>query len=372
MQTSWCISSQSHANLPVICMLQIVDADLNKHSLHRHKHVSAIQSIQHQKSSANCSLCINQSPSVAFDAQAYKALEGLGIHRSLNEKLPDSQSEKVSGTKTAVNPGLESFVPSLKLDVLFSHTSKPISLESTMAAWKQQSSLHSMGEIIKIESTKYESPLSAFSSHSGSSDHVDSLPPYSKRMCILDPYKTLCKYEHRGKCNNDECIWQHKRDYTLRTNPTSNNQDKSIEGTEHKDMADTIEKGSIAVTSASTNEESKSRSLPSLASYKITWKWNTHLTKVPIYRIGSYIRKANYFPSSMPDLVCKQQLGFEQYFPALHRCTPIDVSLYDSSLKLRNLADHSFESRPLLLSDRPRVEVEVLFKHMFLFLCRIF
>ena len=355
IQTLWCISSQSYSNPPVICMLQIVDADLNKHSLHRRKHVSAIQSIQHQKSSENCSFCINQSPSVAFDAQAYKALEGLGIHRSRNEELPDSQSEKVSGTKTAVKPGLESFVPSSKLDVLFSHIAKPISLESTMAAWKQQSSLHSMHEIIKIESPKYESPCSAFSSHNGSSDHVDSLPSYSKRMCILDPYKTLCKYEHRGKCNNDECIWQHKRDYTLRSSPTSNNQDKSIEGAELKDMADTIEKGSIKVTSTST------------------WKWNTHLTKVPIYRIGSHIMKANYFPSSMSYLVCKQQLGFEQHFPALHRCTSSDMLLlYDSSLKLQNLADSSLESRPLLFSDRPRAEVEVLFKHVFLFLCRVF
>lgn len=29
----------------------------------------------------------------------------------------------------------------------------------------------------------------------------------------VDPFWPLCMYELRGKCNNDECPWQHVRDY---------------------------------------------------------------------------------------------------------------------------------------------------------------
>jgi hypothetical protein len=30
----------------------------------------------------------------------------------------------------------------------------------------------------------------------------------------VDPFWPLCMYELRGKCNNDECPWQHARDFT--------------------------------------------------------------------------------------------------------------------------------------------------------------
>lgn len=29
----------------------------------------------------------------------------------------------------------------------------------------------------------------------------------------VDPFWPLCMYELRGKCNNDECPWQHTKDY---------------------------------------------------------------------------------------------------------------------------------------------------------------
>lgn len=32
---------------------------------------------------------------------------------------------------------------------------------------------------------------------------------------IVDPFWPLCMYELRGKCNNDECPWQHVKDYTI-------------------------------------------------------------------------------------------------------------------------------------------------------------
>lgn len=30
----------------------------------------------------------------------------------------------------------------------------------------------------------------------------------------VDPFWPLCMYELRGKCNNDECPWQHVRDFS--------------------------------------------------------------------------------------------------------------------------------------------------------------
>jgi hypothetical protein len=30
----------------------------------------------------------------------------------------------------------------------------------------------------------------------------------------VDPFWPLCMYELRGKCNNDECPWQHAKDYS--------------------------------------------------------------------------------------------------------------------------------------------------------------
>lgn len=35
---------------------------------------------------------------------------------------------------------------------------------------------------------------------------------YSCNLAI-DPFWPLCMYELRGKCNNDECSWQHVKDY---------------------------------------------------------------------------------------------------------------------------------------------------------------
>ena len=32
----------------------------------------------------------------------------------------------------------------------------------------------------------------------------------------IDPFWPLCMYELRGKCNNNECSWQHVRDYSCR------------------------------------------------------------------------------------------------------------------------------------------------------------
>lgn len=40
----------------------------------------------------------------------------------------------------------------------------------------------------------------------------------------VDPFWPLCMYELRGKCNNEECVWQHVKDYT---NNNMNQHDES-------------------------------------------------------------------------------------------------------------------------------------------------
>lgn len=43
----------------------------------------------------------------------------------------------------------------------------------------------------------------------------DLLSEESSYSCsaAVDPFWSLCMYELRGKCNNDECPWQHVKDY---------------------------------------------------------------------------------------------------------------------------------------------------------------
>lgn len=36
---------------------------------------------------------------------------------------------------------------------------------------------------------------------------------YYSRNLAIDPLWPLCMFELRGKCNNDECSWQHVKDY---------------------------------------------------------------------------------------------------------------------------------------------------------------
>ena len=32
---------------------------------------------------------------------------------------------------------------------------------------------------------------------------------------FINPFRPLCDFEHRGKCNNEDCPWQHAKDYNL-------------------------------------------------------------------------------------------------------------------------------------------------------------
>ncbi|XP_071807170.1 zinc finger C3H1 domain-containing protein-like [Asterias amurensis] len=65
---------------------------------------------------------------------------------------------------------------------------------------------------------KYRSPLLRFRSYRLSPFFVKEAklsrlsPSFSHK---LDPMKVLCKFELNGTCNDDDCLWQHMKDYEL-------------------------------------------------------------------------------------------------------------------------------------------------------------
>ncbi|XP_028778112.1 uncharacterized protein LOC114734641 [Neltuma alba] len=66
----------------------------------------------------------------------------------------------------------------------------------------------------------------------------------------VDPFWPLCMYELRGKCNNDECPWQHVKDYNDRNyqNQHSDNDDADCQGglTSHQQSATKVFKSQKA------------------------------------------------------------------------------------------------------------------------------
>lgn len=64
----------------------------------------------------------------------------------------------------------------------------------------------------------YESPLAMFRSYrmcSAFQTAWHNSVASGTWSHMLDPCKALCMFEHRGKCNDDACPWQHMADYTL-------------------------------------------------------------------------------------------------------------------------------------------------------------
>lgn len=64
----------------------------------------------------------------------------------------------------------------------------------------------------------YESPLDMFKSHRIYSDLITANGVPDKLITcshVINPFWPLCNFEHRGKCNNEDCPWQHAKDYNL-------------------------------------------------------------------------------------------------------------------------------------------------------------
>jgi hypothetical protein len=144
---------------------------------------------------------------------------------------------------------------------------------------------------------KYESPLSMFRSYR-LSPQFGLAWHYSVESKTwshgIDIWKPLCKFEHRGKCNNDACLGQHVADYTLGhtgllsqlqryeylDNQLGDN-DTSARTVEAA-ISDIVDKGRTFALPA------KSKVAPIMKSFLKDQLWNRELS-VPIYQIGPNI-----------------------------------------------------------------------------------
>jgi hypothetical protein len=123
----------------------------------------------------------------------------------------------------------------------------------------------------------YESPLSILRS-------CRILPQFSDKLRLsrdsitwshsIDPFKPLCKFEHRGKCNNDDCPWQHADDYTLSSSQVESQIQNCVDLT---GLTSTEDAGPVDIQNLSTEPLTSSL------------KWNC---EVPVYFIGSYTVRA--------------------------------------------------------------------------------
>lgn len=107
---------------------------------------------------------------------------------------------------------------------------------------------------------------------------------------MLDPCKPLCIFEHRGKCNDDSCPWQHVADYTLdeaRLLSQLSKYFKSGEEVEEQELSSEAVSFSLKEIRGGT-----SKSVGSLISNKsllprtLTWSRGT---LAPSYKIGAYL-----------------------------------------------------------------------------------
>lgn len=194
----------------------------------------------------------------------------------------------------------------------------------------------------------YESPLDMFKSHRIYADLITANGVPDKlitRSHVINPFWPLCNFEHRGKCNNEDCPWQHAKDYNLtpsqvleQLNKYSNDDIDGLFG--HHELKSHGNKDlqvySEAIGSSNfpcrtiVEQSAVSRSLlhHSTSSYGL---------KVPVYRIGPHLLKAD---SPMVGTLIGRgtwrfwKLGFCQSFSipfAIQRLLPSDMPCLHSA-----------------------------------------
>ena len=148
-----------------------------------------------------------------------------------------------------------------------------------------------------LQSGTYESPLSMFRSYRMCSQFQTV---WHKSLASntwsheIDPFKPLCKFESRGKCNNNDCPWQHVADYTLDDAQLLSqlnryrDTDKQVEVEEISQGA--VNSALMAIISEAQCSDKTITINKSLLPHK--YCWNKALP-VPVYKIGSYFIKAD-------------------------------------------------------------------------------
>ncbi|CAK9231302.1 unnamed protein product [Sphagnum troendelagicum] len=110
----------------------------------------------------------------------------------------------------------------------------------------------------------------------------------------IDIWKLLCKFEHRGKCNNDACLGQHVADYTLDHTGLLSQLQRYVNPEKQLGDDGMSPRAIEAAIAAIVDEAQTSANLTQnkVASGKLfledKLQWNKELS-VPIYQIGPYI-----------------------------------------------------------------------------------
>lgn len=143
----------------------------------------------------------------------------------------------------------------------------------------------------------YESPLSMFRSYRMCGQDKK---PWHKILTshtwshMLDPCKPLCKFEHRGKCNNDLCPWQHVMDYTLDEADLISQLSRYLDSGQHVEVQEkspeAVKLELEAIVSNSHGSFGDIISKKSLQPRNLPWNRGT---PVSIYKIGSYLVNQN-------------------------------------------------------------------------------
>jgi hypothetical protein len=144
---------------------------------------------------------------------------------------------------------------------------------------------------------KYESPLRMFRSYRLTSQFGSAwhFKVESKTWSHdIDIWKVLCKFEHRGKCNNDACLGQHVADYTLDHTGLLSQLQRYVNPEKQLGDDGMSPRAIEAAIAAIVDEAQTSANLTQnkVASGKLfledKLQWNKELS-VPIYQIGPYI-----------------------------------------------------------------------------------
>jgi hypothetical protein len=196
---------------------------------------------------------------------------------------------------------------------------------------------------------RYESPLSTFRFYRNFPQFSDNLHQSSSSITwshAIDPFKPLCKFEHRGKCNNDDCPWQHADDYTLSSSQLESQLHVDLSGltSDDHDLSTCIDSGRELAIARTFLPAGDSPVLPKMGQATLAGpselqnssmdpvtsrlKWNS---EVPVYRIGSHTLRAED-PGRMSPRAHDAQLGRKVdslhsflLSPSIHRPLPLDI-----------------------------------------------
>lgn len=292
-------------------------------------------------------------------AHTFTSRQGV-VQKTLKENSPETMIKSVNKNccedASSQLPKGDFWMPSPELKVV-SHYPKELlptahGMVINASGKKAQRILHISPEHVP-RFILYESPLDMFKSHRIYSDLITANGVPDKLITcshVINPFWPLCNFEHRGKCNNEDCPWQHAKDYNLtpsqvleQLNKYSNNDMDGSFG--HQELRSFGNKDLQIYSEAATKEAIRSSkflckvTLEQSAMSRSLLHHNTgnYGLKVPVYRIGPHLLKADG-PMVGTLIACSTwrfwKLGFCQSFSipfAVQRLLPSDMPCLHSA-----------------------------------------